>query len=149
MQHLIGFQRTENIDDTWTHAYSSAFPTPQSGIGALNFPLDACAQLKATPEAARYATELVTEENVAKMRQLPVWLAVGTHDRAVPISAVKAFTTFFPNAHVIKLEGAGHFCQEDVLETLVALLQAFIQSTGGGLTADDLNKGVELGTSRL
>ena len=32
--------------------------------------------------------------------------------------------------------------QEDVPETLVALLQAFIQSTGGGVTPNERNEGV-------
>ena len=41
IQHLVGFQKSSNIDDTWQRAYCSAFPTPESCIGALNFPLDA------------------------------------------------------------------------------------------------------------
>ena len=31
-----------------------------------------------------------------------------------------------------RARGAGHFVQEDCPETLVALIQAFIQTTGGG-----------------
>ena len=48
------------------------------------------------------------------LRALPVWLTVGTHDRAVPISRVNAFMEFFPNSPVVKLEGAGHFCQVSI-----------------------------------
>ena len=39
------------------------------------------------------------------------------------------FKAQFPNAPVVELPQAGHFCQEDVPETLVALIQQFIQQT--------------------
>ena len=38
------------------------------------------------------------------------------------------FRRLFPNAPVVPLSGVGHFCQEDVPETLVALIEQFVQS---------------------
>jgi haloalkane dehalogenase len=42
-------------------------------------------------------------------------------------SLEKIYKAQFPTAPVVELPQAGHFCQEDAPETLVALIQQFIQ----------------------
>ena len=42
--------------------------------------------------------------------------------------AIADFRALFPEAPVVKLPGVGHFCQEDAPETLVALIQGFVQA---------------------
>jgi haloalkane dehalogenase len=42
---------------------------------------------------------------------------------------IAQFKAQFPDAPVVKLSRAGHFVQEDAPETVVALIQQFIQQT--------------------
>ena len=42
--------------------------------------------------------------------------------------SISEFRGLYPNAPVVKLSGVGHFCQEDAPETLVALIQGFMQT---------------------
>jgi len=39
------------------------------------------------------------------------------------------FQSLFPDGPITRLAEAGHFCQEDAPETIVALIQQFIQMT--------------------
>lgn len=57
-------------------------------------------------------------------------MAEGMKDFALPPEYfIKIFRAGFPNASVVKLENAGDFCQEDCPDTLVALIEQFIQLT--------------------
>ena len=38
------------------------------------------------------------------------------------------FRGLFPEAPIINVEGVGHFCQEDIPETLSALIDSFVQA---------------------
>jgi haloalkane dehalogenase len=56
--------------------------------------------------------------------------AQGMADQAIPPElAIADFKTLFPAGPVVRLDEVGHFCQEDASETLVALIQLFIQMT--------------------
>ncbi len=57
-------------------------------------------------------------------------LAEGIRDRAIPSKIpLTHFRAAFPNGPVLELENAGHFAEEDAPETLIALLEQFIQMT--------------------
>lgn len=118
---LMGFQNTDAINDDWIRAYSAPFQTPEECIGALAFPLDIAngsyAYLDKPSQALR-----------ALVKSKPAVLVNGMQDRAVPPQlSIDMFREAFGDQAVIKLDGAGHFCQEDEPKTLVALLQLFIQ----------------------
>ena len=127
----MGMENKSVINETWTRAYSSAFPTIQSSIGALNFPMDAMQQLKLSPEAQKFPHEAVTPENVDALRELPIWVVVGRQDHAISIKSIEVVSQSYGGCPYVVIENAGHFIQEDAPETIVALLQMFIQSTGG------------------
>ena len=131
ISHLMGMENKSVINETWTRAYSSAFPTIQSSIGALNFPMDAMQQLKLSPEAQKFPHEAVTPENVDALRELPIWVVVGRQDHAISIKSIEVVSQSYGGCPYVVIENAGHFIQEDAPETIVALLQMFIQSTGG------------------
>ena len=62
------------------------------------------------------------------MRAKPAMLAEGMLDQAMPPELViYDFKRLFPKGPVVELPNAGHFSQEDAPETLVALIQQFIQ----------------------
>ncbi len=118
---LIGF--TANVDRTWINAYSAPFPTRESCVGGLEFPLDAI-----QGRFAAYVEEMASKLDV--LRAMPAMYSHGLEDRAIPADfAVDAFRSLWPAAPVVRLPGVGHFCQEDAPQTLVALLETFIQST--------------------
>ncbi len=120
---IIGFENSSVIDDTWIRAYSAPFPTPADCKGGLEFPLD-----------VHYGriTEYLVEGfgGVDALKSKPAMLAEGMHDHAIPPAfAIADFTALWPDGPVVELTNAGHFCQEDVPETLVALIQQFLQMT--------------------
>ena len=131
ISHLMGMENKSVVNETWTRAYSSAFPTIQSSIGALNFPMDAMQQLKLSSDAQKFPHEAVTPENVGTLRELPIWMVVGRQDHAISIKGIEAASQSYGGCPYVVIENAGHFIQEDAPETIVALLQMFIQSTGG------------------
>jgi haloalkane dehalogenase len=122
---VIGFENTAAVDDTWIRAYSAPFPNRAECKGGIAFPLDAVSGV-----AIQYQSEMAVAEACEAFRSKPVMFAEGMRDHAIPPAlALGNFRAQFPDAPVVELPGAGHFCQEDVPETLVALIQQFIQAT--------------------
>lgn len=117
---IIGFENSSVIDDTWIRAYSAAFSTPEEGIGGLQFPLDIH-----LGRVGEYLAEGFG--GVDALNSKPAMLAVGMKDHAVPPqTAIADFRALWPEGPVVELPNAGHFCQEDAHETLVALIQQFV-----------------------
>jgi pimeloyl-ACP methyl ester carboxylesterase len=120
---ILGFENSAVVDETWLRAYSAPFGSKEECKGAIEFPLDVALQ-----RVADYAKE--GAGGVEGLRKKPAMLAEGMRDRAIPPErAITDFRTLFPKGPVIELENVGHFCQEDAPETLVALIQQFIQMT--------------------
>ena len=123
MMKLIGFENLGVVDDTWVTAYSAPFGTREECKGAIEFPIDIF-----TGRAKLF--EVGDATAIAALKQKPVMLAEGMLDQALPAQAtIEQFQAQFPGAPVVELSQAGHFCQEDAPETLVALIQQFIQNT--------------------
>ena len=120
---IIGFQKSAAVDQTWIRAYSAPFPDKESCIGAIEFPLDAYLQ-----RILEYMIEGFSGVN--SLKEKPAMLAVGLEDYAInPEQAINDFKSLYPNAPIVILPGVGHFCQEDAPQTLIALIQQFIQMT--------------------
>lgn len=121
------FHYSDAVTPDWINAYSSPFITPEETIAAIEFPLDAA--LGRTRDFV-VSSFKANPQNFERLRSKPVMLAEGLLDRAMPPSLVMDdFKRLFPNGPLVKLKNAGHFCQEDAPETLVALIQLFIQTT--------------------
>ncbi|MGH7800001.1 MAG: alpha/beta fold hydrolase [Thermodesulfobacteriota bacterium] len=120
---ILGFENSAVVNETWQRAYSAPFENKDECKGAIEFPLDVALQ-----RVANYVKEGVG--GVEELRKKPAMLAEGMRDRAIPPErAITDFNTLFPNGPIVELENVGHFCQEDAPETLVALIQQFIQMT--------------------
>src|SRR6267378_3487541 len=64
------------------------------------------------------------------LKSKPAMLAVGMKDRGIaPDVQIADFRGIWPGRPVVELPDAGHFSQEDVPDTIVALIQLFMQST--------------------
>ncbi|MEX0873892.1 MAG: alpha/beta fold hydrolase [Actinomycetota bacterium] len=118
---IIGFENTGAVDDTWIRAYSAPFATPEECKGALEFPLDV--------HFGRILEYMVEGfSGVDALKSKPAMLAEGMKDHAIPPeTAIADFRALWPDGPVVELPNAGHFCQEDEPETLVALIQEFLQ----------------------
>jgi cis-3-alkyl-4-acyloxetan-2-one decarboxylase len=118
---LVGFENMAAVDRTWIRAYGAHFRTKEDCKGAIAFPLDFI-----TGKWARfYASGALDVEGV---RRKPAMFAEGLQDRAImPEVALRHFREAFPQGYIVELENAGHYCQEDVPATLVALIEQFIQ----------------------
>jgi haloalkane dehalogenase len=120
---IIGFQNSAAVDQTWIRAYSAPFPDKESCIGGIEFPLDAHLQ-----RIREYMIEGFA--GVDALKEKPAMLAEGLEDYAIaPEQALADFKALYPHGPVVTLPGVGHFCQEDAPQTLVALIQQFIQMT--------------------
>jgi haloalkane dehalogenase len=119
---IIGFENSAAVDDTWIDAYSAPFTTPEECIGGHEFPLDAY--------LGRFVEYLLEGAGgVEALKTKPAMLAEGMCDKAIPPDlAIGDFEAIWPGRPVVRLPGAGHFCQEDVPDTLVALIEQFIES---------------------
>ena len=118
---IIGFENTAVVDDEWIRAYSAPFGTPDECKGGLEFPLDAY---------LGRITEYMVEGfgGVDALRSKPAMLAEGMKDHAIPPeTAIADFRGLWPDGPVVELPHAGHFCQEDAPELLVALIRQFLQ----------------------
>jgi len=118
----LGFENSAVVDDLWIQAYSAHFQTRQDCIGAIDFPLDFA--------LGRAEFQTGSREQVEAVRRKPAMLAEGMRDKAIlPEVVISHFRAAFPRGAVIHLESAGHYCQEDAPETLVALIEQFMQLT--------------------
>ena len=119
------FHNSKNITPDWISAYSMPFPTPQESIGAVEFPLDVILD-----RVSPFVIEGLKMGNLEKVRSKPAMLAEGMLDKAMPPDLVISdFRRLFPKGPVVQLPNAGHFCQEDEPQALVALIDQFIQMT--------------------
>ncbi len=120
---IIGFENSAAVDDAWIRAYSAPFPDKESCLGAIEFPLDA--YLGRTRD---YVME--ERDNIPKLAALPAMMVEGMKDHAItPEPAIAGFKAMYPDAPVVRLPNAGHFCQEDAPEIIVPLIQQFLQMT--------------------
>ena len=120
---LLGFENSRVVNQTWLRAYSSPFENKSECKGAIEFPLDVAQQ-----RILNYVKEGIG--GLDELRKKPAMLAEGMRDRAIPPArAIADFKILYPTGPVVELENVGHFCQEDAPETLVALIQQFIQMT--------------------
>ena len=121
---IIGFQNSAAVDETWIRAYSAPFPDRESCIGAIEFPLDVHYN-----RFQKYVIEGLQTGNLEKVKAKPAMLVSGDMDFGIDPGFVQGdFRALFPDAPVVPLSGVGHFCQEDVPETLVALICGFLQA---------------------
>ncbi|MGI9327940.1 MAG: alpha/beta fold hydrolase [Pseudomonadales bacterium] len=121
---IIGFENSAAVNETWIKAYSAPFPDRASCVGGIEFPLDVHLQRAFTYIAAGLETG-----NLEAVRRKPAMLALGMQDKAIrPENAIADFKGLFPHAPINQFAQAGHFCQEDIPDILVALIHQFIQS---------------------
>ena len=122
---LIGFVNHEAITDDWIRAYASAFPTPESCKGAKAFPLNA-----GNPVSWAYLEAQMKQPGVIEaMSKKPAMTVMGEEDRTVPAALARGFLhEIWPDAPFITLPNVGHFAQEDVPGTLLAMIDQFVQS---------------------
>jgi len=122
---IIGFEHSAAVDDSWLRAYSAPFPDRESCIGAIEFPLDVH-----YGRFLPFLRENLEKYDLARVKALPAFLVSGDKDHAIhPEQAIADFRGLWPKAPVVRVTGVGHFCQEDIPETLVALIRAFVQGT--------------------
>ena len=66
--------------------------------------------------------------NLTKLKIKPAMLAEGMRGKAThPENSISDFKALWPEGPVNEIEQAGHFCQEECPNILVALIHQFIQ----------------------
>ncbi|MGI9589966.1 MAG: alpha/beta fold hydrolase [Myxococcota bacterium] len=68
---------------------------------------------------------------VETLRSKPAAALWGGEDRTLPRTVIEAmFRPHGQDAPLVTVPGAGHYAQEDAPETLLALIEQFVQATG-------------------
>jgi pimeloyl-ACP methyl ester carboxylesterase len=118
MMQRIGMERMDQADETWLRAYSSAFPTPQSCRGALQFPRNI-----SHPKTYAFYKELAEKHDIAALQAIPAMCVVGDEERTTPAELrVFGFKSLWPNGPVVTLPGVSHFLKEDPPEIISAIV---------------------------
>ena len=126
MLALQGIVDTSVVDPLWIRAYGEPFAGPGQGLGAIEFPR----QMVAPHEFDSIEFPDPAPGAVDEVRRKPAMLAFGMRDRALlSRHMLPIFSGTFPDAPIVPLTGAAHFCQEDEPELLTALISQFIALT--------------------
>ncbi|WP_370266591.1 alpha/beta fold hydrolase [Streptomyces sp. V4I8] len=124
MLALQTITRPQHITPTWVRAYAAHFTDRAACQGVLRFPQQLVAP---DPDVAPSPPN---PDAVEALRAKPAVLVEGMRDTALlPRYVIPAFQLAYPDAPVIELPDVGHFPSEDAPETLLALLQLFLQTT--------------------
>jgi haloalkane dehalogenase len=126
MLELQGIVNASVVDPLWIRAYGEPFAGPGESRGAIDFPR----QIVAPSEFEAVRLPEPAPGAVDEIREKPAMLAFGMHDRALLAShIIPIFSGAFPDAPIVRLPGAAHFCQEDEPELLTALISQFVALT--------------------
>jgi haloalkane dehalogenase len=97
--------------------YKQALPTPASRIGAYAFTHELM-------NAGPFWQEAWS--NLNRISDKPFLIFWGMKDKFVPAYELEKWVQALPNAKVIRLQGAGHFCQEEEPEKMLEELRVFL-----------------------
>ncbi len=118
--HVIGFRNFAIVDDTFVRAYGEPFATPEECRGAIEFPMD----------LYRGRIKEFVKQGIPALPSLmakPAMMVEGLRDTAIPPEiALADFKGLWPDAPLHVLETAGHYCQEDEPELIVAKILEFL-----------------------
>jgi pimeloyl-ACP methyl ester carboxylesterase len=119
---IIGFENSVAVNDAWVRAYSAPFPDWDSCIGGYEFPIDAY--------SGRIVDYVIDGAGgVGDLTAKPAILLEGMQDHGIPPArAIADFKALWPGAPIVEIANAGHFCQEDVPDLLVANIAQFLQA---------------------
>lgn len=119
---LNGFENHAVITDTWLQAYGARFHGPANCVGAIGWAKGFALGLHRFEEPDGDARRAIQSKPA-----LAMW---GMADRTLHAEHfLPLFNELFPQAHVHRLEGVGHYCLEDAPETIAAHIAAFLQQS--------------------
>ena len=108
----------------------AAEPVNEATIGEVLYAPADCEPdlLVVLGEPTRLPPSIVWELAYGELVFMPLgWQELSTDHL---VEAIADFEGVWPDRPVVRLPDAGHFCQEDVPDTLVALIDQFVQSNG-------------------
>ena len=108
-------------------AYAAPFPTPADCKGAQAFPLSLL-----LPETYAYDEQgKAIPGAVEALGSKPAVAVWGEQETTLPREFFEAaFRAYWPDGPLVTVPGAAHYTPEDAPETLVALIEQFVQTTG-------------------
>jgi haloalkane dehalogenase len=120
-----GTRRRERLDANAKAAYRAAYPDAASRTGVLAFP-------RQVPLSDDTAVAQLTRETEAGLRRhfrdRPARICWGMRDVLFGPEVLDRWRATLPNAGVTRLDGAGHFVQEDAHERVIPELLALLGS---------------------
>jgi haloalkane dehalogenase len=122
---VIGGATATDVPEDVVAAYEAPFPTPESKVGAAQFPL-----IVPTSDEMAGAAEMRGVMDALSRWDKPALVAFSDSDPVFPFPrAGEAFTSLIPTAgEQVKIEGAAHFLQEDRGEQIAGEMLRFMAS---------------------
>jgi haloalkane dehalogenase len=115
VERLIpGGVRRKKLSDEVMNAYRGPFPTPESRTPVHVFPREI---LKSRPFLAE------VERGLPALRDRPALIVWPTKDVAFREPELRRWEQVFPNHRTVKLEGAGHYVQEEASDEIAAAIR--------------------------
>lgn len=116
---LNGFENHSIITNTWLSAYASHFVSPSDCLGAIGW-----AKGFAINAHQFEAPDTAADQAIRALPALAIW---GMEDRTLQaVQFLPLFSSLFPKAPIVRLEGVGHYCLEDAPGKVAAAIAAFI-----------------------
>lgn len=118
---LNGFERNEIITDAWLAAYRAPFPTRQHTIGAIGWAKGFA--------LGKHSFEEPSSAVAVKLSAKPALALWGEADRTLSADQfLPLFQQAFPNGHVHRLVGVGHYSPEDAPQDVAEHVLRFVNS---------------------
>lgn len=111
---IPGGVKHKKLPDAVMHAYRGPFPTPESRRPLHVLPRQILA-------SRHFLTEI--EHGLPKLRDRPALIVWPTKDVAFREPERRRWEEIFPNHHTVRLEGAGHYIQEDAPEEIITAIR--------------------------
>jgi haloalkane dehalogenase len=111
---MPGSMRRKKLSDEVMNAYRGPFPTPESRKPVHVFPREI---LHSRPFLAE------VERGLPQLRDRPALIVWPTKDVAFREPELRRWEQLFPNHRTVKLEGAGHYVQEEASDEIAAAIR--------------------------
>jgi haloalkane dehalogenase len=111
---IPGSMRRKKLSEEVMNAYRGPFPTPESRKPVHVFPREI---LHSRPFLAE------VERGLPKLRDRPALIVWPTKDVAFREPELRCWEQLFPNHRTVKLEGAGHYVQEEASDEIAAAIR--------------------------
>ena len=115
--------KQERMTEEVRAGYLAPYDNFANRVANLRFVQD----IPMSPDSPSYSVIQHIEENLKLFREHPAQIIWGAHDFVFNDHFLKRWQEIFPQAHVHRMEDAGHYVVEDAHEHILPMMKEFLQ----------------------